>query len=187
MSALQNNTTFRFSPLVCGLFALLCISGTMVDFCLANKTQTLFSVLASFLLTVAFCIYTHCAVENNDLFFYYHQAKDAAIKRYSITLQNNISHTNNSNEVIENTNNLRLALTDMFLEKFSLNCVSYRVADELPHLLCSLGDKGKLSQCLSSPLVLMHLFRRGRSNAVLGYWNTLSKDMASIKEVRFFF
>ena len=69
------------------------------------------------------------------------------------------------------------------MAKFSLNCVSYRVADELPPLLSSLGDQEKLFQCLSSPFVLMHLYRRGRSSKVLAYWTVLSRDMASIKEV----
>ena len=57
LSVLQNNKTFRFSPLVYGMYANLCFSGTRVDWWLINK-NTIFSVSVSFLFPVWFCIYT---------------------------------------------------------------------------------------------------------------------------------
>ena len=56
LSVLQNNATFRFSLLVymvCRHWAML--SGTNVEWCLANKNVFFFSVMATLLLAVCFC------------------------------------------------------------------------------------------------------------------------------------
>ena len=54
----KNNTTFRFSSLVYGLYAKQCFSGTKVNWCLINKKMSFYSVFASFLLSVLLCIYS---------------------------------------------------------------------------------------------------------------------------------
>ena len=106
-----------------------------------------------------------------DVFFF--KGREAVIGYYKLT-------KNSTNEHIRT---VRSNLIHIFTEKFSLNSISYRVADELPAQLDVLGEKANLLQCLSSVFVLVHLYRRGRTTNIFNYWTSLSKDMNEVKKV----
>ena len=66
LSTLQNNTTFRFSSLVYGLYAKLCFSGTWIDRWLINN-NVIFLCLR-FIFACFFVLYLYgCAVENSEI------------------------------------------------------------------------------------------------------------------------
>ena len=96
-------------------------------------------------------------------------------------------HLNISKNIDDsNTRAIRQSLANLFEKKLSLDCVSYRVADELPAQLAALKDKEKLLKCLSSIFVFVHLYRRGRLTTLVNYWKILSKDTSAVKDVSYF-
>uniref|UniRef100_A0A7N6BIA6 Nephrocystin-3 n=1 Tax=Anabas testudineus TaxID=64144 RepID=A0A7N6BIA6_ANATE len=66
------------------------------------------------------------------------------------------------------------------LIRFHQDCVTWRVADELPWLLQQQEDRTKLQRSLLNLFVSQNLYKRGHFSELLAYWQYVGKDKSSM-------
>ncbi|MEQ2279247.1 Nephrocystin-3 [Ameca splendens] len=71
-------------------------------------------------------------------------------------------------------------LIHYFNQQLSQDCVTWRVADELPWLLQQQEDKTKLQLSLLNLFVSQNLYKRGHFSELLAYWQYVGKDKSSM-------
>ncbi|KAM6900637.1 nephrocystin-3 [Xenentodon cancila] len=74
----------------------------------------------------------------------------------------------------------REKLIHYFNQQLSQDCVTWRVADELPWLLQQQEDKTKLQLSLLNLFVSQNLYKRGHFSELLAYWQYVGKDKSSM-------
>ncbi|XP_024910121.1 nephrocystin-3 isoform X2 [Cynoglossus semilaevis] len=79
-----------------------------------------------------------------------------------------------------NTATYREKLVHYFSQQLSQDCVTWRVADELPWLLQQQEDRSKLQLSLLNLFVSQNLYKRGHFSELLAYWQYVGKDKSSM-------
>uniref|UniRef100_A0A3B4TS01 Nephrocystin-3 n=1 Tax=Seriola dumerili TaxID=41447 RepID=A0A3B4TS01_SERDU len=74
----------------------------------------------------------------------------------------------------------REKLIHYFSQQLSQDCVTWRVADELPWLLQQQEDRTKLQLSLLNLFVSQNLYKRGHFSELLAYWQYVGKDKSSM-------
>ncbi|XP_038144904.1 nephrocystin-3 [Cyprinodon tularosa] len=74
----------------------------------------------------------------------------------------------------------REKLIHYFNQQLSQDCVTWRVADELPWLHQQQEDKTKLQLSLLNLFVSQNLYKRGHFSELLAYWQYVGKDKSSM-------
>uniref|UniRef100_A0A3P9NVP5 Nephrocystin-3 n=1 Tax=Poecilia reticulata TaxID=8081 RepID=A0A3P9NVP5_POERE len=74
----------------------------------------------------------------------------------------------------------REKLIHYFNQQLSQDCVTWRVADELPWLFQQQEDKAKLQLSLLNLFVSQNLYKRGHFSELLAYWQYVGKDKSSM-------
>ncbi|XP_043961229.1 nephrocystin-3 [Gambusia affinis] len=74
----------------------------------------------------------------------------------------------------------REKLIHYFNQQLSQDCVTWRVADELPWLFQQQEDKTKLQLSLLNLFVSQNLYKRGHFSELLAYWQYVGKDKSSM-------
>uniref|UniRef100_A0A665X619 Nephrocystin-3 n=1 Tax=Echeneis naucrates TaxID=173247 RepID=A0A665X619_ECHNA len=74
----------------------------------------------------------------------------------------------------------RLCIVTLRCGLISQDCVTWRVADELPWLLQQQEDRTKLQLSLLNLFVSQNLYKRGHFSELLAYWQYVGKDKSSM-------
>ncbi|XP_071791220.1 nephrocystin-3-like [Asterias amurensis] len=107
------------------------------------------------------------------LLFAYEQVQEAVQLSYCMGV--------NEQDLVATTHHL----ISYYSKNLKPGSVTARLADELPYLIESVGNKEQLRECLTNLCVFRLLYTRGRCSELLEYWATIGLDKQGMAKVYF--